>query len=321
MIRKIVTQQLVGFLNIVCGGVGLAAGREISERYSADNRPFPQVMVSVDTDPLTADYVDQTIHIGFDAAKVDALKSDPERFGPETAVICQRFDKYLNAEDATNGSRTIRCLTQAAFNFHENEVGLGLRATIHRLVNENRVQTIIPVIISSTGGGAGSALQILLMLKFLERRFLHKLTQGFGPDLLQTPISFVCDPYALAHLHPTPHAERILANSFAFRAESEAIERRHGSKYVIHIGMANTKGTILSDQDLIARVLGTSVYEFEQCWPEIKPRLVDRTDVAALGKGYLGQDLPERRVPRWRADQIKPSTNNHDHDLNGGGVG
>lgn len=312
LIRKIVTQQQVGFLNIHCGGVGLAAGREFSERYKADNRPFPTVMVSIDTDPLTADYVDQTIHIGFDAAKVDALKSDPERFGPEVAIICQHFDKYLNAEDATNGSRTVRCLTQAAFNFHEDDIGLGLRGAIHQLVNDNRVQAIIPVIISSTGGGAGSALQILLLLKFLEGKFRHKLTQGFGPDLLQTPISFACDPYALAHKHPTRHANNILANSFAFRLESESIERRQGSKYIIHIGMANSKGTVLSDEQLIARVLGTSVYEFEQCWPEIKPRLVDRTDVAALGKGYLGQDLPENRLSRWlRSGNSSPSDNGH----------
>lgn len=309
LIRDIQTQQDIGFLNILCGGVGLSSGDNYSERYVADGKPFPQVIAAIDTDPQTAAYVDQSIHIGFDGPKLDAVKSDPMRFGPETTVICQRFGEYLNSEDAMNGSRTIRCLTQIAFAFHEIDIELGLRAAIHQLVHEHRVKAIIPVIVSSTGGGTGSALQILLLRKFQQPRFRHKLSQGFGNELLQTPISFVCDPYALAQSHPSNHAAKILANAFAFRIESEAIERQRGSKYVIHVGFANTKGTVLSDPQLISRVLGTSVYEFQQCWPEIKPRLVDRTDVAALGKGYLGHDTPEERIAGWKR-QASPASDN-----------
>jgi len=312
LIRKVQSQQDIGFLNIMCGGVGLSSGLNFVERFLADGKPFPQVMAAIDTDPQTAEYINQPIHIGFDGPKLDALKSDPERFGPEAAIICRLFGDYLNAEDATNGSRTIRCLTQVAFAFHEIEIALGLRSAIHQLVNEHRVKTIIPVIVSSTGGGTGSALQILLLDKFRQPKFRHKLTQGFGNELLQTPISFVCDPYALAHLHPSNHAAKIQSNAYAFRIESEAIERQHGSKYILHVGFANTKGTILSDPILISRVLGTSVYEFEQCWSEIKSRLVDRTDIAALGKGYLGQDVPEQRLPRWQPETLSPKNNGHD---------
>ena len=119
-----------------------------------------------------------------------------------------------------------------------------------------------------------------------------------GDEVLHTPLSFVVEPFALAHTHHRLHASKIMANAFAFRIESDLLERQHASKYIIHVGFANTKGTILCDPVHFARVLGTSVYEFQRSWPELKPRLVDGPNVTALGSGYAGHDTPEFHFPQ-----------------------
>lgn len=313
LIKKTTPHQDVGFLTLFAGGIGLSAGGIYRQRYEADGRPFPMVAVSIDTDPVTADYIDETIHFGLDGRKLDALKADPARFGVAAEAICAHLGDYLTAEDASNGSRTIRGLTQAAFSFHEKRIAIGLRKAIHRLVDSHRVKTIIPIIVGSSGGGTGSALQVLLPFKLRERAFREQVLQGCESSLLQPPICFVSDPYALAQVHDSAHGAKILANAFAFRIESAALEKVHGTKYVIHIGFANSKGTVLSQPSLIARVLGTSVYEWQRGWPEIKNRLVDTADVNALSDtGYVGRDLPENRLASQLAapaPSATPSTN------------
>ncbi len=307
LIKKITPHQHVGFVTVLVGGVGLGAGEVHRQRYEADGRPFPNVTVALDTDPVTGEHVDETIHIGLDGGKLDALKADPARFGRAAEVICQRMGNYLTPEDATNGSRTIRSLTQVAFAFHETQIAIGLRKAIHRLVDSHRVKSVIPVLVGSSGGGTGSALHVLLPHKLRDPVFRQRVLQGFDTSLLQSPICFVSDPYALAHVHSAPHAAKILANAYAFRIESAALERAHATKYVIHIGFANSKGTILSQPALINRVLGTSVYEFQRGWPELKSRFVDTADVNALSdKGYTGSDLPEIRLAQRLT---KPNSN------------
>ena len=226
---------------------------------------------------------------------------------------------YLTAEDASNGSRTIRSLTQVAFAFNERRVIVGLRKSIHRLVDSHRVKTIIPIIVGSSGGGTGSALPVLLPFKLRDQTFRQQVLQGFDNSLLQSPICFVSDPYALAPVHDSSHGAKILANAFAFRIESAAMEKAHATKYVIHIGFANSKGTVLSQPALIARVLGTSVYEWQRGWPELKNRFVDTTDVNALSEtGYVGRDLPENRLAsQLAAPSVNGSVNQNGHNHEG----
>lgn len=286
------------FLNVVLGGVGLRAGAYHHQRYLADNRPYSQVTVQIDTDPNTASYVDYHCPITLDAGKLNALMADPDKFGPATGIILKEYARFLNPEDIENGSRTVRCLTQLAFDYHAPDITRTLRDAVHTLVREQRTRRILPFFISSSGGGAGSALQVLLIRKFMEPEFRLQLTEGLHDAILNRPICFVAEPYALAQRNNSQHHSKILGNAFAFRLESEVLERTGGTKYVFHLAFSNRYGTILDDPRQISRVLGTAVHEFQRNWPELKARFVDGPDVAALGDGYSGIDLPENWLRR-----------------------
>ena len=137
MVSTIRYDNTTGFLNICCGGVGLEAGEVFSARYLADGRAFPQVLVHIDTDPIEAAFVEHRIHIGLDGGMLDALRADPEKFGPAAVTILKEHAQYLDAEDIVNGSRTIRCLTQLSFAYHERKIATSLRKALHDLISRS----------------------------------------------------------------------------------------------------------------------------------------------------------------------------------------
>jgi hypothetical protein len=151
---------------------------------------------------------------------------------------------------------------------------------------------VTPVILSSSAGGTGSAAQILLMDLFRQPAFRHRLLSGLSSDHLAPPMSFVCEPFAYVNETSQMQARKIMANSLAFRVESEFMLQQRAAAYVSHIGYANESGTVLADPDLMAKVLGNGVYEIERCWPELKARWVDGPDDVASMAIYPGQDSP-----------------------------
>ena len=288
--------QKPAFLNIFLGGVGTEAARVLRELYEADGKPFPARLVQIDTDPIPSPHVDQSILLPLDGLKVDAITSDPERFGPIAVTIVQHYSKLLNPEDVHNGARTIRLLTQLAFLFFRDKVIQQLRNCLIGLATEGGFDAVIPVFISSSGGGTGSALQILLAQAFLARDFRSYLTEGFKLGFLETPIAFAVEPFALAMRHKRMHADKVLGNSYAFRYESSLLEEPRGFKYLFHVGFASDQGTVLDTPDEIAMVLGTSIYQLERNWLAIKSKFVDVFDVHILQSRYGGTDIPEKRL-------------------------
>lgn len=282
----------VGFLQLLCGGTGLAAAPVFYERYEADAETFPVRSIQIDTDPKTNTCIDTQIDISLSGERLEALRADPDRFGSTTRVILSEFAKYLDPDDIRNGSRTIRPLTQLAFLFHRPRLIREIRRAVQLLCQNNRIKQVIPFLVSSTGGGAGSAGQILLMRELSKPSTQRFLCEGLPPNILSTPISFVADPYAMAIQHSDDQHARIMANAFAFRVESEALERAGRIKNIFHIGMSNRFGVMLTQPDQIGWVLGTCLYEFQRNWSELKGRIVDPT-AAKLGSRYLGRDLPE----------------------------
>ncbi len=279
------------FLNIAVGGTGLSAAAHVHGLHQTDYLPFPTRLLQIDTDPTTASCIDFSVPIGFDEVKIDAIRSNPNKFSPLVSQILEHFDEFLHPEDIGHGSRTVRALTQLAFLYHKPQILKALRRLILDLKHEGGFDHIIPVIFGSSGGGAGSALLILLALALLEPSFRETLTEGFPPGTLRTPMAFVVEPFAYSERHHTIHANKILANAFAFRIECAAIEWRKPYKYVFHLGLANQFGTVLDQPDEIARVLGTSVYQFQRHWPDIKPRNVDTVDVHVINGHYQGEDV------------------------------
>lgn len=286
------------FLNILLGGTGREAGRHLHELAVADQRPFPTTIVQIDTEPRTESFVDRPILIPLDGGKIQTMKASPATFGEICSTIVENYGQFLNPEDIGNGARTIRLLTQLAFAYHYESILRGLRNSILDLYHQGGIGGIIPVLISSSGGGTGSALQILLPQALNDPWFASRLTEGLPSGVLQTPILFLVEPFAYALRNQTMHADKILANSYGFRMESVLLEAMRAYKYCFHLGLANDDGAVLDSPEEIAKVLGTSVYQFERHWPQIKGRVVDTADTHALTARYTGYDIPEHVIHR-----------------------
>jgi len=141
------------FLNILLGGTGREAGRHLSDLAVADQRPFPMIIVQIDTEPRTEPFVDRPILIPLDGGKIRTMKASPQTFGDVCTTIVENYGRFLNPEDIGNGARTIRLLTQLAFAYHYESILRGLRNAILDLYHQGGIGGIIPVLISSSGGG------------------------------------------------------------------------------------------------------------------------------------------------------------------------
>lgn len=287
-----VYNERIAFLNLGLGGIGLRAFHSYHRHHDADGQLIPQILVHIDTDPNSANYVDLACPIALDAGKLRALQADPGRFGESVSTILETYANLLSPEDVQNGSRTTRVLTQLAFCFHQQKIVMTLRTAVQQLVKHHKIDCVVPFLVSSSGGGAGSALQILLVRKFQQPSFRNLITEGLSEDLLQRPIGVVAEPFAYAMRHASTHHSKILANAFAYRIESEALERQAMAQYFYHLGFSNQHGVILSDPEQIAWVVGTSVYEYQRNWDEFGARCTD-PKASGLTQRYSGRDIPE----------------------------
>lgn len=224
---------------------------------------------------------------------VRAMRANPETFGETARAIIGDLERMLTDGDILNGSRTTRPLTQLAVIFRYEYLCRALGTSLIRLRQRFKVKTVTPVILSSSAGGTGSALQILLMDLLRQPAFRHRLLGGIPADQLAPPMSFVCEPFAYVNATSQMQARKIMANAMAFRLESELMLDQQAVSYITHIGYANDGGTVLADPDLMAKVLGNGVYEIERCWPELKARWVDGPDDVASMATYPGEDSPQ----------------------------
>ena len=287
------TETRPAFLTLLLGGLGLAAGRHLHQLYELDRRPYPTSVVHIDTDPESWPFVDRSIRIPLDGQKVKTMIDSPENFGPVVATIVRHYLRYLNPEDIRNGARTIRLLTQLAFEYHRRRILRELRKAVLALWHRGGFDHVIPVLVSSSGGGTGSALQILLCQALNDRAFFCRLNEGFDPGWMHTPVLCVVEPFAFAMGHQDSHADKILGNAYAFRVESALLEEAHAYKYCFHLGLANRHGAVLDSRDEIAKVLGTSVYQIQRHWLQIKKRFVVTMD--SNFSPYGGWNIPEVR--------------------------
>jgi hypothetical protein len=281
----------VAFWVICVGGVGTKAGSYLLARFRSDDEPFSLGMLHVDTDPATTLDTEDRILLQLTASDVRAMRANPDRFGPAVTSIVQQLGRLLSAGDILNGSRTTRALTQLAFHYLTDRLCRAMRRSLARLRQRYKISLVMPVVLSSSGGGTGSASQILLMHLLHQADFRHRLLGGIASDLLLPPTSFVVEPYAYANETSTLQRAKILSNAYAFRLESEWMLQQGAASYVGHIGYANSGGTVLADPDTMAKVLGLGVYELLRGWPALKARWVDGPDDVASVANYGGEDI------------------------------
>jgi hypothetical protein len=293
------TRSLIAFLLIAAGGMGRAALEWFGALYEGlGESVFPKFTLYVDTEPGTIPAADAKLDLGLSADDVSVIKADAKAFGPIAELMVAHYPHWLHPDDIKNGSRTLRLNTQLAVSFHAAKIARRLGACMRIMARRAPGCSIIPVFLSSTGGGAGSALVILIAQLLSDRDFRARITRGLNPNLLDTPLAVVTEPWALAWQNSERHAEKILANAYAFRIESALLEARQAFQYVFHQGLANEGGAVLDSQDQVSKTLGTAVFNLCAHWTYLKARWVDSIDSDKVTDRYLAGDAPEYRLPK-----------------------
>jgi len=292
------SERATGFMPIGCGGTGLESLQTYANAYRRDHHPFPMFSVLVDTEEADPPFVDDVVPIGIETERLEAIIADPAAYGPVTEAVVEHYLHYLGDEAAIDyGSGTLRFLTQMCAEVHLSEIVQKLKDAVLSL-KKMGARTIVPVLISSTGGGAGSALVTIFGKLFSDPYFIKWVTTGLNRHILKKPVAFVSEPFALAALHSKTQANRILGNAYAFRVETAYLEARHAFQLMFHQSPANDDGTVLDSPDEIYKGLGLAAYQFCRNMHYIKARFADTVENAKLFSRYLGHDVPEAFVPK-----------------------
>jgi hypothetical protein len=297
--KKTSARSLTAFLLIAAGGMGRAALEWFGTLYDGVRpAPFRKFALYADTEPGTICAADGKLDLGLSADDVGVLKADPQAFGRIAELMVAHYPHWLHPDDIKNGSRTLRLNTQLAVCFHAAKIARRLSACLRLMARHAPGCSIIPIFFSSTGGGAGSALVILLAQLLADPEFRRRITRGLNPNLLDTPLAVVTEPWAPAWRNGERHSDKILANAFAFRVESAILEARQAFQYVFHQGLANEGGAVLDSQEQVTNTLGTAVFNLCANWSYLKARWVDTIDSAKVTDRFLGRDVPEYRLPK-----------------------
>lgn len=287
------SEQAFAFL--LCGGCGRDSGRTIDQLYKSDGRPFPASCLYIDTEPGTVPWAEK-LDIGLLPSDLEAIMADPQLFGPVVEAVCRHYPQFLTHDAICNGSRTMRVITHLCVEYRLDRIRERLYASIRKLFRESGCATIQPVFVGSTGGGAGSALMVLLAILFAEPAFRSLISSGLSPYLLNLPVAVVAEPFAFAIKHKLKHQSKILANAYAFRVETALPAVQKCFQYVFSQGLANDGGAVLDTDVEISKSLGTCVYQLARHWPYAKARFVDTVDTAKTTDRYHGHDIPELRL-------------------------
>ena len=287
---------------MLIAGMGGAArdALQVFDSKCNDDTPFPYHIIHIDTEPTTLKGIDSlTLHL--ETEELKATIGNAALFGPDVAHIVNELHEYLDKNDVTNGSRTLRALTQFNYQRHRVEIINKLRAGIDVLKSQ-RLTSIIPITVSSSGGGTGSALQILLNRDLAKPEFRAEVMMAIPESQLEASIAMFADPFSLARQNDKQQSDRIMANSYATRIEMQPLLKSKAVQYAFHLGYSNDTGTVLSTKEQMAAVFGGSLYHLLQAWSDIKPRLVDGTDCHSISAKYSGTDTIEFHQLRYEGD-------------------
>lgn len=281
------------FLLIAAGGTGRDALGTF-ERFGGNR--VAKLALLIDTEPAETAAADAEVFLSIGHDEFDAIRADPKVFGPVTTTVVREMPEFIQAESLRDGSRTIRILSQMAVEVHKKQLKRSLKKAIRDLVKTSAANRIVPVLFGSTGGGAGSALVVILGALLNKPAFKSAITEGFATDLLQRPVALLADPHCFALRHGDRHASRILSNSFVTRVEVGELAKRGCWQYCFVQGLANGEA-VLDTKEEVCRNLGASVYQLCRNFSYLKSRLVDTVDSDRWSARYLGFDIPEYHIP------------------------
>ena len=256
------TDMSPGFLVIAVGGAGKNSALTVKKQHQAAGSPFPLTRTTLDTDKTSFAEFDFAIDIAPTQEAVSALAANPHRYGPACRAIVQYHPDLLHSETLGHGARTSRPVSQAGVELFGDRIVKGLREAIHSLLRQGQCHCIIPVVLTSLGGGTGSAAAVLLLSIFMDPVKKRQIVLGLPPDLVARPVLFCIDGYSHALMQTNDVApDWILTNIYATRVELAEYEKRGtGYEYVFHVGLGNDSGSIFSTIEQVCEVNG------QLCW-------------------------------------------------------
>ncbi len=186
------------------------------------------------------------------------------------------------------------------FEYHRDNLIRELHESILLLKNRAVPHRIIPFLSAPSGGGAGSALQILLAHALTDPQFVSQVTEGFGADVLEPPLMFVVEPFAYAMRSNLMHRDNILptltlfglkatswsANTAFSNASTSALPtvearcsiRRKRSPWcsapvcIMRKGMAHDQGPTRQQHPILAASPARTYRKLRRlCWPGKEP--------------------------------------------------
>lgn len=286
-----------GFVLGGFGGIGGEAVRHVHDaRAKAPDDYPPCVSVTMDTDSTPEEWSDISIKLGMTESTARAVMDNHELYGPDVSRIVEwnKIHGVIRPENLEHGSQTNRLVTQFLFASQWRRIVPRLREALIHLHNshDGRLTRVVFLTASSTGGGAGSALQTMLARALQSPEFRVPLLAGFAPDMLKPLAMFLADPYAHAQgvLRDELHrqANRILANAYALRLETAELEKRRAISHCFHVGFASPR-VILDTKEKIVHALGSSVGQVMRHWSLLRSRHADIRDIAMDVDRFVGK--------------------------------
>lgn len=287
------------YLLIGTGGAGKKSVQSAKKQHEAAGNPFQMLTVAIDTDITGFQEFDSAINIAPTREAVSAMQENPERYGPACRAIAKHHPDLLDLETLGHGARTNRLITQAAYELYEGRIMKTLQQAIHSLLRKGQSRDILPVILTSFGGGTGSASSILLPSLFADPTKKSQMTLGLPPDVVVRSTAFVIDAYAHAlQQHNDVAPNWILANIYATRTELAELEKAGmGYQYVFHLGLGNDAGAVFSTIEQVCEANGLMAWEWMANYKLFKSRAVDGLDFYKERCRYRGDDVPETQAP------------------------
>lgn len=303
------------YLFIAIGGAGKDSVKSAKKQHEAAGNPFPVYTLAIDTDPKDFGAFDSTINIAPTRNLVNAMVSNPQKYGRACRAIIKYHDELLDEEALGYGARTTRLITQAAFEIHEDKITKGFQDAIQSLLKQGPSRRVLPAVFASFGGGTGSAGVILMQDFFMDEANKKEIMVGLQPSLVAQPILFAIDPYAHVMQQTTKEAARkILANIYATRVELAEYEKMGKAyQYCFHLGLGSDGGVIFSTIPQVCEANGVMAWEFMAAYLYIKGRYVDGLDSNKTTNRFRGNNTPEQQyypkelIPEY-GDQIDGET-------------
>lgn len=286
------SRKHAAFLNIGCGGIGRLATEERRRREAALGIDIPEETLLLDTAPIK-NSPETSVEFLLNRKIVKFLSGNRRRFGKRAEAILRALEKnnLLDPDQIKNGARTIRAITQLSMLYHRTTFLRAIKRALKQIMRKYAPQTIVPVMYSSSGGGTGSAIQIIGPAMLFEIVSRQSILLGLDKSILERPISMVVEPFSYADSAAVDHGDAILANSYAYRIESEQLLQRSVIQTVFHIGYSNDEAIVLDDARVAARVLGESIVELQRSYTDFKDRWVDNRGFAGGRKSMVENSM------------------------------